>query len=735
LLECWALYVHAGVHTTPGVKKSAICLTAAALGLGACGGSQLDADTRPPGPLEGSVARRDGAPVGGATITVGDRSTVSADDGSFSLAGLARGARLATVTLPGERPHAVPIAVGAGGAPARLVIPDAPAPGEVDLWLAGDVMFSRRYIDPDGDGDTGDALVPRARAAEGAAAVLRHVSPLMKDADLAVINLETVVADAGMIHPRKPYTLRSEPGILDALVDSGVGLVGLANNHVYDYTDDGLTRMLELVDEVGLPRVGAGRDWNEAVEPHIVERNGLKIAFIAATSITGRPYITDGEGDGDGDGFEGDDLPPYYTADPPWETAGQPKVGALRLDADNIREGQRRAEAAGADVTVLLMHGGTQYSRSESPYLRRVAHFAIDNGVDLVVGHHPHVIQGIEVYRGVPIFYSVGNLAFDQQFIETFPALVVEARLTRSGVEQAAARPIFLDGFQPRALAGDDAVRVLRDVAARSAELGAALEIDAGAGRAVVRGFREVAAERTLELSGAVLPNGRTLPLRIGDGLDFVTAVRAEGALAVDLARPLLVNGDFDDALADDVDLPAGWNIVGREKRVIRDGDEPAVLHVAKGGNSVEDSTVRSTGRMPIVAGRRLTLTGRWSRDPDAGQALARLALFADRETGSTPVAVAEVRGATSEWTQFSVDLIAPAGALYAQVQLVHAPPTRGDAGHVMFTDIELLEWTGPAAAGEVMASGATHAAIDRGAPGTTAAAILELASTPKVKP
>src|SRR4029079_12277933 len=116
----------------------------------------------------------------------------------------------------------------------------------------------------------------------------------------------------------------------------------------------------------------------------------------------------------------------------------------------------------------LIMHGGTQYSRDESPFLRRMAHVAIDMGVNLVVGHHPHVVQGIEVYRGAPIVFSVGNLAFDQTFPETFPALVVEARV-KKGSGEAAVRPLYLTDFVPRPVAGEDAVRLLRDVAARSA--------------------------------------------------------------------------------------------------------------------------------------------------------------------------------------------------------------------------------------------------------------------------
>jgi hypothetical protein len=363
-----------------------------------------------------------------------------------------------------------------------------------------------------------------------------------------------------------------------------------------------------------------------------------------------------------------------------------------------------------------------------------MARHAIDGGAHLVVGHHPHVIQPIEVYRGVPIVYSVGNLAFDQTFPETFPAIVVEARLERGRAAEVAVRPIYLEGFTPRALAGDDAVRVLRDLAARSAPLGALLDIDAAAARATVRAAMPAPAERVVEVSAPLLHGAtrRSLPVRVVDGAEFVVRVDAPPGVSIDLARPLLPTG-LDDGGADDVPGPLGWTIVGAEKSLAPHHDGGAEVRLRRSRASAEDSTVRSSGRLQIAPGARLTLAGRFRRDVDAGEAIARLVLFADREVGAEPVAIAEARGASDDWRAFSVDLVAPPAARYVQVQLVHAPPTRGREGVAAFAGVELLEWSGAFGTGDVPFSPATHLAL-QGA-GGEASATVRLSTLPRRTP
>lgn len=684
--------------------------------------------------LQGRVVRRDGSAVGGAALTIDGHATTTAPDGTFALDGVTEGVYLARVKVGGEREHASPVTVD--GKAITVAIPRPPEDGAVDLWLGGDVMFTRRLDDADMDGVLGDGLISDDDPGASARAMFQFLTPLLEDADVAVANLETAVTDAGMIHPRKPYTLRSVPGVVDGLRAAGIDVLSLANNHVYDYLDEGLGRMLDVIDAAKLARVGADRDWDRAVEPLIVERNGLRIAFIAATSITGRRVDTDGGESGTG----AQDTQPYYTADPPDETGGAAKPGALRLDRRNLEEAIARAHARGSDVEVLIVHGGTQYSEQSSSYVQELAHHAIDLGVDLVVGHHPHVIQGTEVYRGVPIIYSIGNLVFDQDFVETFPALVVEARLKKgTGPVEVALRPIWLDDYRPRPLGLTLANRVLRHVAVLSQAAGSPLRIDEQAGVAYLEtGGRSLSAPREMEIPAHLAgPAGAArsapIPLELArDEAWFLTRVSAPAGVRVAVGRDLLL-ATLTDGGADDERLrPLGWEVIGSEKEIAAGG----VVRLHRSRESKEDSTVRSKGRVPVREGGRITLAGRWRADGDSGPAVARIALYADHESGAAPMATFEAHGARGEWTDFRVDAVIPRGASYAQVQLVHEPPGRKrEGGAVEYADVSLIAWAAASPDASELAS-ATHVAFEADAPvDLTATAALDKHPAAEVTP
>lgn len=212
------------------------------------------------------------------------------------------------------------------------------------------------------------------------------VSSITRESDLAVINLETSVSTRGSTKKPEGYGFRSHPDTLQGLVNGGIDLVSLANNHSLDFGEEAFYDTLESLNHYGIEYVGGGKDKNEAEGLKIIEKNGIKMGFLAYTAII--PWSS-------------------------WE-AGEDKPGAAvlkpeyeKIILENISKASKEC-----DILTVLPHWGVEYATTPSEKLRELAHAMIDAGADIIVGHHPHVLQGIEFYKDKPILYSIGNFVF-----------------------------------------------------------------------------------------------------------------------------------------------------------------------------------------------------------------------------------------------------------------------------------------------------------------------------------
>ncbi len=229
----------------------------------------------------------------------------------------------------------------------------------VQLAAGGDLMLARTI---------GDRIV-----ADGPEVVFAGVQAVLDQADIFVANLECVIGDQG--EPvLKSFTFRAPPIAADALAAGGVDLVSLANNHALDYGIDALADMLPRLRAVGIESVGAGADDVAARAPVVIERNGLKVAFLAYVDVP-----VEGRTGFDTRSWEaGPDLPGLAWAEP---AQMQFDIASARLKAD---------------VVVVLMHFGLE-GRSDYTRLQQdLAHTAIDAGAALVLGAHSHVLQRVE---------------------------------------------------------------------------------------------------------------------------------------------------------------------------------------------------------------------------------------------------------------------------------------------------------------------------------------------------
>jgi len=208
-------------------------------------------------------------------------------------------------------------------------------------------------------------------------------APFFKSADVRVGNLECVVATVGSVEPDKPNTFRVPPSTLK-YVRKHFDAVGLANNHSGDFGPKAFTQMVGLLKREGLGYYGGGLNLSEAHTPWVVERKGVRIAFLGYNEFQPRNF----EADHDRAGI------------------------AWSEDEQVVRDIATARTQWRADVVIPIMHWGWE-EPTANPRQRALARRMIDAGADAVIGGHPHQVQDTDVYKGKPIFYSLGNFVFE----------------------------------------------------------------------------------------------------------------------------------------------------------------------------------------------------------------------------------------------------------------------------------------------------------------------------------
>ena len=212
---------------------------------------------------------------------------------------------------------------------------------------------------------------------------LAPFSAALADADFRIANLECPVATTGRPLPTKIYTFRANPDAVRVL-KGRVDAVSVANNHSGDYGRAAFLETLSVLDGAGIRHFGGGRNLTEAHAPLWIEKNDLRIAVLGYNEFLPRSF-----------------------------EAGADYPGVAWSEDSQVLADIRAARAAGADVVIPFMHWGWEYESGPGERQRQLARMMIDAGADAVVGGHPHVTQGAEIYRGRPIIYSLGNFVFD----------------------------------------------------------------------------------------------------------------------------------------------------------------------------------------------------------------------------------------------------------------------------------------------------------------------------------
>lgn len=273
----------------------------------------------------------------------------------------------------------------------------------VEILAVGDVMLSR---------EIGEQIIKC-----GPDYPFARISHVLSRGQVVFGNLECPISARGSPVPFVQSNFRAEPIAVEGLVRAGFKVLSLANNHIYDYGPEAVYDTIKYLKDNGISVVGVGRSFEEAREPVTISI-GVKIALLAYTSARN-------------------------AVDPKHEYVAAPiNLEWIRQD---IQEAKRQA-----DICIVSLHFGYENVEYPPPECRHQARAIVEFGADLVLGHHPHVIQGMEAYKRGFIAYSLGNFVFDNLTDKRRRSFILKASFSREGIQKIELLPIWInDQYQP----------------------------------------------------------------------------------------------------------------------------------------------------------------------------------------------------------------------------------------------------------------------------------------------
>jgi len=285
---------------------------------------------------------------------------------------------------------------------------------KTSIIFVGDVMIARRY----------SFFVNKY----GYKYPFKHVKHKLKSADIRFCNLEGPLSDRGE-RARKKYAFKTPLKMAKALKDGGFDVVSLANNHILDYGPDALEDTLKALNKLYIEGVGlnfGNKTWRDIpiYSSKIIEKNETKFGFLAYSKIIPRGFLST------------NDIPGIMSAE---------DTQAIKDDIEKIR--------GKTDFVIVSMHWGREYLKDKSTKeQRKIARTLIKSGADIVIGHHPHVVERIEKYQDGLIFYSLGNFVFDQKesmHKHVTESIMAEVIFENKKISRYKITPIKIKNFRP----------------------------------------------------------------------------------------------------------------------------------------------------------------------------------------------------------------------------------------------------------------------------------------------
>nr|WP_282731779.1 CapA family protein [Methanobacterium alcaliphilum] len=309
---------------------------------------------------------------------------------------------------------------------------------------------------------TGDVMLGRniGYSLDNGVDVFAGVRSIFQSSDFVVANIEAPFTDSSN-GVKSSYCLKAKPKYAKLLADNNIKVACLANNHIMDYGIEGYQDCVANLDANGILHTGAGSNIDEAITPAYVTVDGKKIAII--------------------DFQDKNSFLAYSDSQMP--TATNNRTGYAPAQLDLINKSVETAKA-NADFVVVDFHFGNELHKSPNQYQYKFARAAIDAGADLVVGHHPHVFQKIENYKGKLIFYSLGNTIFDAVTPACRQSALLRVKIV-DGDLQATLYPISISSKGSNLMSKGSAEGFLKSIPTSGVDL----KIDNGEGKIVLKDY------------------------------------------------------------------------------------------------------------------------------------------------------------------------------------------------------------------------------------------------------
>ena len=275
----------------------------------------------------------------------------------------------------------------------------------IELVAVGDVMLARG--------------VNQNILEEGPNHPFEKTREIISQADIAFCNLECAISPrAKRNFKNNNFCIRPEDA--KGLAFAGFNVVSLANNHMFDCERKGIVSTIEFLSEEKIKFTGAGKTTAQALRPAIFDLKNTRIGFLAYNA---------------------------YPMD--WIVLKKDQPVIAFYDSSRATEAIEKLKKK-ADVIIVSMHWGDEYRKKPNSRQIKIAHQLIDAGADLILGHHPHVLQEIEEYKKGIIVYSLGNFVFDQRRKETRKSMIFKAKLSREGVSEYSTLPVQIEDSRPQ---------------------------------------------------------------------------------------------------------------------------------------------------------------------------------------------------------------------------------------------------------------------------------------------